>query len=367
MKKILFIIAVLLFVISVNVIATPEINTDELEKSLEGVEYHSFYGNISEIIDAILKNELTLDGASILENVIKLAFSAFEYAVKSVFGMLGIVIILSVVVKLKLISGKVENICLLGGKIIFSVMLLNVSFIYIENIEKSLNGIASFTQTLTPIIITLMASCGLKGSLNALAPSSVLFSSVIIELAVKIILPLIILCSVITAVNCALSDNKLKGIADTVKSIVTWIMGGSFMVFSAIITIQGIIAGVSDGISLRSIKYAISTSVPVIGGTVSESFSAVLLSSFYLKGALGSAGIIAILGIVIAPILNIAVMCVVLRCFAGAIRPFSDAAVIELINGTVELLKLVVAVGVGVGGLWVVYLGVITCAGGNFV
>ncbi len=366
MKKILFII-ILIMIVSVNACATEQINTDILDDSLEGVQRYPSYSSIEDVINLILNNELQLDGATVLENIIQMIFISLKSALPMLSALLSVVIVTSVVEKLKLLSGKVENICLIGGRIIFSVMLLGFVFDYVDSVKDTFVGIKSFTQALTPILITLLASCGAKGSVSTLAPSSVLLSSILIELTVKFILPLIIAGCIVTLVDNVLNDGKLAGIAATVKSVSSWGIGGIFTVFSAIIAIQGIVAGINDGVSIRSIKYALSTSVPVIGGSISESFSAVLMSGFYLKSALGVAGIITILSIVLLPIINIIAVHILLSLFSGIIRPFADSVIVAQINGINEFLKLLIAILIGVGVLWTVYLGVIACAGGSFM
>ena len=135
MKKILFII-ILIMIVSVNACATEQINTDILDDSLEGVQRYPSYSSIEDVINLILNNELQLDGATVLENIIQMLFISLKSALPMLSALLSVVIVTSVVEKLKLLSGKVENICLIGGRIIFSVMLLGFVFDYVDSDKR---------------------------------------------------------------------------------------------------------------------------------------------------------------------------------------------------------------------------------------
>ena len=188
-----------------------------------------------------------------------------------------------------------------------------------------------------------------------------------INICVDIIYPILIAGFVICLVNEILSDNKLGGISSFLKNTSSWIMGGAFTVFSAIITIQGLTAGVNDGISMKSVKYALSSTVPVIGSSISESVSAVLLSAYSMKSAAGIMGIIVIAGIVIGPIVNIWAYVFVLNCFGACVQPFAGGNIVSIISKITEYLKLASTVLLGVSVLWFIFLGVLICAGGSLI
>lgn len=345
--------------ISINVFAIE--NFSEIEAP------DSFFGSPAEIIDAILNNELSLDGETIFENLLKLIGEAVKNVLPYLSSLLAVAILLSIVEKLKIISPSCESAAIIGGKIIFSVLLVNSSMLYIESAKVSLQNISQFTQALLPIIVTFLMTLGASGTVTVLGPSQMLLSSVLINIGTNVIFPLIIVGFIAAAVNGILNDNKLRGIFDFIKSIVAWITGGIFTVFSAVIALQGVVSSVTDGISIKSIKYALSSSVPIIGSTISESFSTVLLSAFSIKSAAGIMGIIIILGIVLSPIINMWVYVMVLNCFGAVVEPFAGAFVTEQIRNVTDFLKLALIVLLGVSVLWFIYLGAIVSAGGNLI
>ncbi len=325
------------------------------------------FGTPKEIIDAILNNELSLDGTSLFDNLIKLMGISIKNIIPSITSLFAITLIISAIEKLKLINQSTENACLAGGRIIFSVILISSCNAFIKSAGESLENISLFADALLPILITLLASLGAQGTVSAMGSSQVLLSTVLINISRNVILPLILSGLTVSAINGILADNKLKGIADFLKNASSWIMGAIFTVFSAILTVQGLVSGVSDGISIRSIKYALSSSVPIIGSNISDSFSSVLLSAFSIKSAAGIMGIIIIIGIVIIPILNLWIYRFCLNCFGAVVAPFAGNFVVEQIRNVSDFLKLVLAVLLGVSVLWFIYLGVLVSVGGNLI
>ncbi len=366
MKKIIVLLIIFSFLF-ISVSATDHIDIKSIEDSLSGSEYYSFYGSVEEIIQAILNNELRLDGSNILENIIEIFFKSLKDALPSLSGMLFITVLLSFIDKLNLLNSKMESIAKMGGRILFCLLLLKSTAGFISSAKESLYAVSKFTQALSPVLVTLLATCGAQGSINNLAPSSVLLSSALVEIAVKIVFPLVLIGCSFVSINSVLPGEKLKGMADLFKNAANWIMGIVFTVFAGVIALQGVISGVADGISIKGIKYALSSSVPIIGGQISESLSMVLVSGYCLKSAAGIMGIIIIAGIMIIPILNIFAYTLLLNGFCAVVQPFSDPFIVNYIKSILEFLKLVLIVLFGVSVLWFVFLGILVSVGGNLL
>lgn len=357
MKKLIFIF-VIICLVSVNVWATEDFSM---------IEADNFFGSPKDIIDSILNNELSFNGKSIFENILELLNISIKNILPHIASLFGITIILSLIEKLKLLNVSGENACLTGGRIIFSVMLVTSSMSFVLASKEALLNISDFTNALLPLIITLLASLGVQGTATSAGPSQALLSSILINICVNVIFPLIITGFTVSVINGILGDNKLKGISEFMKNSASWIMGGVFTVFSAILAIQGAVSGITDGLSLKSIKYALSSSVPIIGSTISENFSAVLLSAFSIKSAAGIMGIIVISGIIIVPIINIWAYVFALNMFGAVVQPFAGSFIFEQIKNITAFLKLAMIVLLGTSVLWFIFLGIIVSSGGNLI
>lgn len=76
-----------------------------------------------------------------------------------------------------------------------------------------------------------------------------------------------------------------------IKKLITFIIGGLVTVFSAVLVLKSYIAAAADSFSVRAAKALVSGAVPVIGGGLSESVSAVIASMGVVKSFTGFFGI----------------------------------------------------------------------------
>ncbi len=364
-KLIVFIIIIIAFccLFSVNA-GAKEIDFSKLDESLAGTE--NFFEE-KNLVQKILDNEFSLDGKSILENVCELLFTSLKSYMPLFCVLLGILIVISILKNLELLNTNIDEAAMLGGRIIFCLTLYSGVIGAVTEAKTALEGVKGFTEALSPILITLLSACGAQGSVAAFSPILAFLSSTLISVICYFVLPLIFAGCIVSSVNTALPDGILSGVNRLFKSVTSWVIGGIFSLFSAVVSIQGLIANVRDGISIKGIKYAISTAVPIIGGAVSESFSMVLASSYYLKSAAGIMGIIVILGILILPLVNLVGLILLLKMFCACVEPFSDKQILSQVNNVCEFLKLTAITVLGVCVLWLVFLGIFSVCGGSIL
>lgn len=72
--------------------------------------------------------------------------------------------------------------------------------------------------------------------------------------------------------------------------------------FGTVLALQTVISGASDGVMMRTAKFAATSSIPVVGGTVSGAIGTLAAGLSYVKGIAGSAAIAAIVSISLAPL-----------------------------------------------------------------
>ncbi len=86
----------------------------------------------------------------------------------------------------------------------------------------------------------------------------------------------------------------LGGLAAMVSKFIKWGLGLIATVFGAVIGLQSLLAGAADSVALKAGKFLIGSSVPVIGGAVSDAIGTVYAGLKVVKGTAGAAGICAI-------------------------------------------------------------------------
>ena len=88
--------------------------------------------------------------------------------------------------------------------------------------------------------------------------------------------------------------------------------------FSAYIGMTGLVAGSIDAAAIKTARTVISTSLPVVGGIISDASGAVLSAASVIKNSAGVFGLIAVCALCAGPFAVLSVRMLVLKAAAAA-------------------------------------------------
>lgn len=220
------------------------------------------------------------------------------------------------------------------------VLILSSELILIwNNTKKLIENIGKFSEIMSPIMLTLMVASGGTASAAIYKPSIVFFTNIIINIFYAIVLPIIGIMTIFNIMSHFSKEIKLKKFSDFFGGILKWIFGIIISVYGFFITVQGLSVSATDGISAKVAKYAVSNSVPIVGGLIREGVDVIAAGSIIVKNALGVAGLTGIFYVIISPVLHMVVFSILLKLaaaisdvFAGDIVPDFLATVSKSIN-----------------------------------
>ena len=133
----------------------------------------------------------------------------------------------------------------------------------------------------------------------------------------KILLPLIFACFGCSVLSASGFGDGLSGIPATVKRAVTFLCGASAAVVCAVLSYQTVIAKAADSAVLKTVKFASSSFLPIVGSSLSESVNAVSSAIGAIKTASGVGGVISLVVLTVPAAVSVAssVFCVKLCSF----------------------------------------------------
>lgn len=321
---------------------------DKFIYSLDDDGFNIFGANsFKEKIEKVLKGEVGGSGY-VLETILQIVFHQAVKLLPVIASVVAVSILgnlLAVAKSQKTKTGDIIHfICYL------SIVLIVLTLVYqlASSLVSTLNLIKDLMAAIFPLILTLMAASGSAMSSSIYQPAVVLLSSMVTGIIISVIIPLFI-ASIILSVVSNLTDNiKVAKFADFFKSSGKWIIGISFTVFIAFLSIQGILASTHDSVSIRTIKYAVSNSIPFVGGYIKEGFDLVLGSTVLIKNAVGVAGLIMLICYVLAPVVNMIVCSLGLKLAAAICEPLSDKKIPSFLQAAASNFNLLIAAFVSV-------------------
>ncbi len=224
---------------------------------------------------------------------------------------------------------------------------------------SSINGVFS---GIFPVLLTLLTALGGSVSVGIYQPAIGMLGGVFVSLISYVLLPMFVFSVVFSIVGNLSNNVKLDKFVSFLQGAFKWTMGLCFTTFLGFISIQGIVAGSVDGLSIRTAKYAIKSYVPIVGGYVSDGLSIIMASSALIKNAIGGVGLLILMFVVISPIINIALYMLSLKFIAGIIEPLGDSKTANFVSSVSKSLSLLIALLVAVSFMYLVLTGLIMCS-----
>lgn len=170
---------------------------------------------------------------------------------------------------------------------------------------ETLKAGGAFLTTFVPIFAGIMAVSGQLTTAPVFNSIILVAAQLFSHLMVLFLIPLtssILGISVAGAVN---PDWKIERIAETVKKVIIWALGLLITVFVGLLSVQSFITGSVDTVAMKAAKFAVSNSVPIVGGAVSDALATVKGSMGLLRGSTGTFGIIAGICVVLPSLLSL--------------------------------------------------------------
>ena len=231
---------------------------------------------------------------------------------------LGIAAAVMVVSVFRVVSNGIGRTADLAGAVAISGMFLSAAGALINLGIGTVMEVSQYGKLLLPVLTAALAAQGGITTSSALYTGTAMFDAVLSSLISKALVPMIYLYLALAPANCALGDDLLKKIRDTVKWFMTWSLKTLLYIFTGYIGITGVVSGPTDAAALKAAKLTISGVVPVVGGILSDASEAVLVGAGTVKNAIGLYGLFAVIAIWTEPFLKIGTHYLMLR-FTGSI------------------------------------------------
>jgi stage III sporulation protein AE len=140
-----------------------------------------------------------------------------------------------------------------------------------------------------------------------------------------------------------------------------------FTIFIGVLTIQGAMTASFDGISIRTAKFAMDTFVPIVGKMLSQSLDAVIGCSLLLKNAVGTAGLIIIGLLSMAPAVKIFTLMFLYKLSGSLLEPITDKRIADCLNGTGNVLLVLLVTVLGIALMFFLTTALMIAAGNTAV
>ena len=288
--------------------------------------------------------------------------SAFEYIVslikKSILKPLKVLLIataLSLITQIiTSLTDKPESYEIISVIICF----ISVSGYVINSLTDALTSVTAvqgFMAAYVPILASIsIASGNVSGALSYNA--IVLYTCESATLFATLVLKPILLCITVSSITQAINLEMPDFVSSLRKAFITMI-GLVMTIFTGIISLQATVGRATDSIGLRAGKYLVSSFVPILGYTITQSYQTIKTSLSAIRSTIGAFGIVIIIIVFMAPIISLMAYRIVFklcewiatlcqsRCIAKMFNGLSDVYSLTSVITVMYLLMLVISTG----------------------
>ena len=197
---------------------------------------------------------------------------------------------------------------------------------------SAIASITSFSNVLLPVVAAVTAATGAITGAAARQMAAALFSGLLVNLIHALLVPLVYGYLAASVGHAAVGSQGLQRLAALLKWLVVTVLTVVLLAFVGYLSVSGIIAGSADAATVKAAKFAISGAVPVVGGILADASESILAAAGVLRGTVGVFGMLVVLGLCLAPFLQLAVHYLLYKLTAALSATVGDSRVCGLID-----------------------------------
>ncbi|MCL2773836.1 MAG: stage III sporulation protein AE [Oscillospiraceae bacterium] len=174
--------------------------------------------------------------------------------------------------------------------------------------QKFLEDIHGYMMTMIPVMASLSTISGNIATAAVNSAGLYVVLNVIDAIGANVILPVLQVCFALAlAQNLTESANtvNLSGISSYIRSVLNWIFIFIMTVLITILFFQNILASSADTVAARSVKFAVSSFVPVVGSIIGDASRTIIGSIQAVKSVTGIFGVLVIIVTLLPPLITV--------------------------------------------------------------
>ncbi len=163
---------------------------------------------------------------------------------------------------------------------------------------------ANFMLIYIPIMVAILAFSGQAVTGASYYSMMVLACQGVSQLSTKFISPLLNVYLGF-CVSSSITDRiNLRSLCQMFSKVIKWLISFTMTVFSALMTIRGMITTAYDSVTARAVRFTMSSFIPIVGAALSESYKTIQGSINLLRTGAGVFVILAILVVFLPTIIR---------------------------------------------------------------
>lgn len=353
MKKLTAILTALIIIFA----STFTVSAEDSQQYFE-YDYSELYGSLSEDVkqrlidigadsaDAFSLSELSFD--SVINEIGSIASESAQPPLGGLISIIALLLICSMLSAYKSsLSPEIGTTLNTASALCITCAVLSPAIGTISSACDIIINASDLMLAFVPIAGALMVSSAQPFGSAAYCASVIAAGQGVARISEHIVLPFLNMFLGLSISGGISPDINLRGFTSMISKAFKWILAFSMTVFTSVLGIKQFVTNSLDNVSGRTVRFALSSFVPVVGSALSEAYRTVSGSVSVLKSGLGVFVIIAV-AVTFLPIL--------IQCFLWVLALGTGKAAAEVMGLSQSAVLLE-----GIGSVFSVIIAVLLC------
>lgn len=196
--------------------------------------------------------------------------------------------------------------------------------------RRTVEQLTDFDRLLIPAITTAAAASGSVTGAAARQMATLFAANLLLTLMRGGLIPMVYLYAAACTASAASGREGLDRLAGFFRWVVQETLKWLLILFTAYLSVSGVISGTADKAAAKLTRFAISGMVPVVGGILSDASESLLAGAGLMRSAIGVFGTVAVLGFCLTPFLRLGVQYLICKGAAVLAGVIGGGVVAEL-------------------------------------
>mgnify|MGYP001013611661 CR=1 FL=1 len=321
--------------------------------------------NPEEIINDASEGRFEFNFKSVLNNILRYLFNELYQNIDILIKLAVLIVICALLNNLQASFFR-EG----AGEIAFYacfILIVSVLLVSFGTAMKMgmqiIDDMVGFMYASFPVLVTLLVAGGNITSGGVFQPVLLMAVEITATIIKNVFMPLIYLSTIISIINNISDKIQLKRLADFIKQATTWALGSVLTIFIGIVSLQGSLGAVIDGVTSKAAKFAIGAFIPVVGKTLSDAADTVIGCTLLIKNAAGVVTLIGILVICAVPLIKLIAMILLYKAASALFEPISEKRITNCISEIAGSMVHIFAITVAVSIMFIISVTALISAG----
>lgn len=222
----------------------------------------------------------------------------------------------------------------------------------------------TFMLSYIPIMAVVLIASGRQLAGSSYYASMILAGEGVVQISSNVITPVLNGFLGISVTSAVTPNINLKGVTQLLNKLIKWSLAFIMTIFSAFLTFKSIIATAVDNVSVRAVRFTLSSFIPIVGSALSEAYKTVQSSVNMLKSGIGVLVIIAV-GFIFLPVISQCLIWMISLNISKSVGEVLNLTLpCTLIGNVISVISTLFAVITCIMSVFIISTAVILMAGG---